>query len=740
MTTLCWSPTSIGAEYRPPRFRLYRAAVVAAPEASEGQAAGWGAEVRLADWVPLRVDWRANGAPSTLTLRCVLGVGPGRPVRGRPEDAALAAGDRIRLVEVVAGGPEGTRTREWVRGYVGQQRLLVQGDPSGATADVVAYGPEVLLRGKVVSGQWHARAPVDEAVVAGDFEADDLVRANTFRSHLPAIFNRDGRPNASPAASGGFSARWHLDAGATAETANAAVFEGPGRKVSAAGGTYEAAFWDAATAVRSLLEMIDGYAVVAQRSVALLPEALADLPLGEADVEGLSLPDALRAVLTPLGYGFCIEPWAGEDGRHALRVFALQGTTTGSRVKRPYMAPIHGQTVHATDLAGHRAEVRRIDFVRDNHGVSNDVTVIGAQRRTQVTLTFAAGSGDLKPLWDTDEHDLADWASGAVIDPMQWPAPGHGENTLGRFEQRYAYGAAGKGEYAHVFRSFTWNEDGAFNAIVGGMPDLGPYGTGESDGYVRRPRPVGATLLRDEGDGKVRNVQPFVQLGVEGDDDSWIQVPAVIWADRAGFTLPIDPLWGWYPYADHYARHTGDDSETLYEQYGHLSYLTLLYGALNDSGTKLTLRLVGSVECDEAVVGRAGRRVSGSWPLPAARVVRAENRYHLRDVPAGSDPFGLGSDRHDSRDDGHDATCLAERIRDTLAGEVGHGSILLRAVTRAYAPGDAIPRTEGRRIDLTVRGGDGTSAPIVVGVAWLLEGGRSHTELLLDTPMLRAGR
>ena len=125
-------------------------------------------------------------------------------------------------------------------------------------------------------------------------------------------------------------------------------------------------------------------------------------------------------------------------------------------------------------------------------------------------------------------------------------------------------------------------------------------------------------------------------------------------------------------------------------------------------------------------------------PRPGGqRVLRAENRYRSRAVREGSDPFGLGPARHDTRDDAHDATSHAERIRDALGSEVGHGSIVLRHVTRAYAPGDAIPQTQGRRIDLTVRSGESTSAPIVVGVAWSLEAPASKTELLLDTPMLR---
>ena len=52
-------------------------------------------------------------------------------------------------------------------------------------------------------------------------------------------------------------------------------------------------------------------------------------------------------------------------------------------------------------------------------------------------------------------------------------------------------------------------------------------------------------------------------------------------------------------------------------------------------------------------------------------------------------------------------------------------------------PGDVIPGTRGRRIDLTVSGSQGARAAVVVGVNWNLRQGICKTELLLDTPMLK---
>ena len=739
MTTSSWTSRLPVAEYRAPTTRVYVSRVVASPEGDEPRPADWLAELYARYWQPVELSWAAGGRPSTLRLRRVLGVGADKPDRGRAEEDAFLAGDRVRLVTAHGGGPRGTALTEWFRGYVAQERLLIQAPPAGETQEVGAYGPELLLAGKVVSGQWHAAPETDEALTGGTFSPGQLVRDGAFRSHLPVIFNERGRPNASPGEVAGNDAQWRLDSGAEAATAAGRAFEAPGRRVLTDAARYEAQMWRAGPAVQSLIEVVDDYAVISPESMAMFPAELFDRTIGEVNVEGMGLLEALRAVLRPIGYGFCTEPWARQDGRHVLRVFALHGSTEGSRVLRPYMAPIHGGDVHISDRQGRQAEVQRIEYVRDNHNVANDVAVVGDQKRKQVTLTFSAGGSELRPAWDTSVHDLADWASGDVIDPMQWPAEGSAGLTVEYFDEHYAYGAQGHADCRHVFRSFAWNEDAALNDVIGGPGDAASFGAGSGGHYIRRPRPLGPTFLRDEADAMVRNFPAFVQLGVDGDDASWIQVPAVIWTDRAGLTIPVNPLSGWYPYADEYSRHatSQSESETLFATYGMCSYLTLLHNALRNGGThKLRLRVIGSVECDEAVTGRAARRAARSWPFPAAKPLRAGPRVRDREVPDGSDPFELAPGRHDTRDDSADAADYAESVRDVMEDEVGHGSIVLRHVTRAYAPGDVIPATQGRVIDLTVRTGERTHAPVVVGVNWDLRPGRNKTELVLDTPLL----
>ena len=326
MTAITWAAESRGCRYTAPTFRVYAAPAVAAPQSDSLGNADWLAETFVEHWVPVRLTWGINGRPSMLTLRRVLGSGPGKARRDRADESLLAGGVRVRLVEVQDAGLAGIALREWFRGYVGRSRLLVDARDDGESCEVVAYGPEALLRGKVVSGQWHAAPSMADALVAGSFDPAELRRPGTFRSHIPAVFNAGGLPNSVPVASG--AAAWRLDTRALAAASGSRVFDAPGRCVRAEGRTYRAECWDPASAVRSMVEMVDDYAVLSPASLGMLPSELAGCVMGEVAVEGLSILEAIAAVLEPIGYGYCIEPWADSRGRHALRVFALRGSVS----------------------------------------------------------------------------------------------------------------------------------------------------------------------------------------------------------------------------------------------------------------------------------------------------------------------------------------------------------------------------------------------------------------------------
>ncbi|HUX15234.1 MAG TPA: hypothetical protein VMW52_02110 [Phycisphaerae bacterium] len=191
----------------------------------------------------------------------------------------------------------------------------------------------------------------------------------------------------------------------------------------------------------------------------------------------------------------------------------------------------------------------------------------------------------------------------------------------------------------------------------------------------------------------------------------------------------------------------GHTDESLFELYGGLCYLQLLYNTMQSSGTyRLCWRLVGSAEADVAATGSAGKRQGSSWPFTATRVIR-DRRFALRTAyePGSADSFGVNYSAAyaDTRDDEATAKVYAEALREARENETAHGSLILAGLTRAYPPGTAVSGTIGRRInfgeDAPRIGDDGRLTnrrwPVVASVAWQLEEDAARTEILLDTAL-----
>lgn len=727
MNTFQFRPANRGVLYRPPTMRLYHAQVV-----TSASQPGWLAGRPLSGWQPMQLTWASNGNPSTLTLKGPVGLAPGQEATVRPEDLDLLDGDMITLVQTGrSSGFADTGGIEWFRGYVVRRKIAIS--PDGEYLVITAHGAEARLKGRSVCGKWHKTASADDSEIQGSLTAAQATRSNVFASALPVIFNESGRPNAS-------ASSWKLaDSPLSGQDRECKVFESPGREVLNNGSaTVSAGWWTAYQALRSLVEYHDNYEVISPHtSWSQIRSVLGDCAIGEVNVDGMDLMEAIRAVLLPRGFGFALEPWAAANGsdeyglaRHRLVVFSMRNPPA---VKFPRLVSDRRGRVSADSGIGQRSEVQHLTFLRDAAGIYNEVTVIGDQKRLQIVLEFNNDSQgrDLHPLWNTQTHALASWATNDVIDPWRWPD--YGSYTFDNFSAMFNRGGSDYWQYRHVFRSFAWNEDAALTPVISQTPDLSDYGLGGSGLYIRRPRPLASSFTYDS-DGQAARLHPRkVQLGIVGDDDSWIDVPAEIWNDRAGFTLATGLLAGsrgdgqWYPYAGH-AQHAAT--------YGKLHYLTLLHNALRDGGEhKLRLRLTGSVECDVAVGASAPRTVGSAWPFRAQKTVRLTNRFRWREIQ--DQPFSSGSPSA-SVDDRDEALSYAERIRDSQEQCTGHGSIVLRYLTRSYVIGDGIAGTAGRSVNLRVDGsGEHASWPVVVAVTWDFEQGTNKTELLLDSPRLR---
>jgi hypothetical protein len=412
-----------------------------------------------------------------------------------------------------------------------------------------------------------------------------------------------------------------------------------------------------------------------------------------------------------------------------------------------------GGGVSIASRPGQQAEVQRIDFLRDAHHVANDITVIGQLKRHQVVLAFAPeGAGfdgqtrSLRPAWDSAVHDLANWANADdAVECGDFATSG--EFTFQSFAARYNTAGPEHDANRDAFRAFAWNEDGAFADVIPDAPDLWEFGMGPTGQFTRRPRPLGHTLTFDAATRQTRRLPRRVEIGVAqfsgGQvaivEDSWMPLgddTAKIWDDRAGVSIIAPNLAdggdqrGWRPYSAH---------PSLQGQYGDYSYLTLLHNTLRfdpdnpHSEPMLCLRLIGSIESDQALTGRAPRTLGGAWPFRAERVVIRPERFRSRCVSDALDPDAPA----DLADDADEAEAYARRVRDVAQDCRGHGSIILRGITRAYGIGAAIPSTAGRAVNLTLDGGARAVAPVVVAITWNFEEGVSKTELLLDSPLMR---
>jgi len=266
------------------------------------------------------------------------------------------------------------------------------------------------------------------------------------------------------------------------------------------------------------------------------------------------------------------------------------------------------------------------------------------------------------------------------------------------------------------------------------MPDLSLLC--DSDGnFQRRPRPVGRSLKYTDSDG-LRRCHARVEIGIIGDDNSWLEISsAEVWRDRGGFTLTAPDLLTWYPYQNAVALATASGGSNLQALYGKYSYIQMLRQSLAGSGSqRVRFRLTGAVETDNGVHSTAAWRTESAWPFLSQRTVYSPQRFRSR-----SNPSEYGGS-YDTVDDSDAAEARAVAVRDAADNAMGHGSIILRGVSTMYRPGQAIAATRGYVRDLSIDYGGRKLFPLIASVVFdFSESGRS-TELLLDTPMLRVSR
>ena len=351
----------------PPLFEVY----FAKPN-SDGQS--WYDDQLQSYWEPTSMVESDSGDLSLLTLRYHLGAIPstGTGQEFAEEVDTIQAGTKVWLRNAADG-------TDWFVGFVAQDEMLIQGNPQQEHLSIVAYGPEWFLDRNVVQGKWYAQADTDKKILTNTADTDsDLAVNNIELTFLPCVFNEDRKPNMGQEA-------WRLfDESSLSEDngiTGGAVFVPSERKTS----NTTAQVWTAYRAIRSIIELFDRYQTISSAATDWLAieAVLGDTVIGEVDVDGLPLSQALRAILGPLGFGWRLDVAGDNIDRFPFSVYSLKGRGKGKTPNLPKSG------TGATELAGANGEVSRSDFVRDAHHIRNRVEVVGSRKLYLVNLQFA---------------------------------------------------------------------------------------------------------------------------------------------------------------------------------------------------------------------------------------------------------------------------------------------------------------------------------------------------------------
>lgn len=661
-----------------------------------------------------------GGEFSTLTLRMHLGSEPEFPnvLPSLHVDLAryIQAGSKIRLVD------RADNNKEWFVGYVGQDATLVQGSPQAEDFQVSVYGPEWLLAGTVVTGQWYANLSVDQDVASGIEPSRGW--SSIILTDMPCVFNDHRRPNMS-------QELWTVatDDRAGDDGIGGAVFVTPDARTIRNGAVVsQAQHWTAYAAVRSVVELFDNYEVISPSTDwKAIKAVLGGVTIGEVSIDGLPLNSAIQAILGPLGYGFRLDVVSDGIGNHVLSVYPLVGAGTG---KSPYLPPIGSS---ATDSRGVRGEVSRLEFLRDSHNIRNAVTVMGNQERVQVTLTYASAGNSLWPAWSTDSNPMDVYLEGGSFNIVR-------KGTDDLLNNHHTTGI-NYPLYRDVWRTFVFNEDGGLDSGLYGsasVPSLMNYGLGNT----LFARPIQPLLVRESRTGEFR--KPIVTMSVViGSETVSVDVSDKfeILADRAGIRVRDSQelfeasgshgrIDSWRPFAEKKGSGPGGKLTTGEKAAAQLSYLSMLNNALTSAGSnELVLTVTGTMESDTAVKGETVRLPASPMNLRRERLVRnrAINKFSIHGAALGDE---------DVRNDSAVALLHAKTVRFADDSEIGHGSIMLHHLTRAYPPGTTIAQTSGRVLNLRLDGQRKGAAPVVRKTTHHF-GQTMVTEVLLDSPLLR---
>lgn len=456
---------------------------------------------------------------------------------------------------------------------------------------------------------------------------------------------------------------------------------------------------------------------------------LEPIPVEDLDVTGMAWPLALEKLLAPvpfLGMRFVLETNASGDPVWWLRIYRKDDNAA---IKSLFLQAAPGELdLSQTNIAGLR-------LARDAAEVVNQIDLDTEPSVWEVSLILA-------PLFAPQVGDFSS---------LDFYTEGNPEFDQADNSEKYrvfGWSECGEGYWSFLSNTFVTGVvtslDGALQP--GTKPSAKTPATGAAKGrkYVYRRRPALPHLVTTDNDGKPRKPELWVCAdyvpngGLQPSvwdpkiNGSWEQVPDSQWEllpDRLGIRI-TSPSPNKVPLVNAGSGSTSKLGGALrlvdWIASGSTNTLPTSFGS---GAGPITFRLTCALEADQDLGVNSPRRASSvtSFTVEAHHDVR--DRFELKTVGRFSHlaaTANLGKAEQVEADDTSDAQDYSDACRRaTEAGEFA-GEVRIPGVRTLYAPGDKVDTVVGRGVSLrsNLGGAAGESAvlPTVVSVRYEMDG------------------
>jgi hypothetical protein len=429
-----------------------------------------------------------------------------------------------------------------------------------------------------------------------------------------------------------------------------------------------------------------------------------DIDAPDYDVTGECWPDALDRLIRPHGFAMRFALTADEDGdpHWVLRIYREDGTTAVQSLllQKPGRALDPGLT-----------NVGALSLARDGAQVVNAFRVDSAPVLYEASVVLA-------PLFDPDPADAAsEEARNGFTDPR---------NTKYRL---WGFDECGEGHWNFVTSARVTHEPGDLDPILKGKDD-------RERRYAIRRRPARRQLVTKDSAGKPLAARLEVsqdyagpQPGVWDGTGTW-QLVHGGWApldDRLGIRVTEHDANSWP---------TGSPAPGQADAFSGKLNLVELCAGPSAVSTHPRFRLTVAVPDDTGLDAGAGRTAATPSRFTVRRRVDGRDRFRKRVLsrwsaladPNGADAVDVVLPEDDDTDK---AEAFAAGLRRAHESGEFAGSVTVPRLSFSYRVGDKISGLTGRVLSFRQDVGGGSPVlPTVVGITWDLDGRQAtHLEL-----------